>query len=95
MKTKQRENNFRRSLQDFSATRPSTTERPQAVHEKLEPVTKHSIQILIADDSEDDRMIFQLALPLAGPLQCLAPDLSARTADGRRLQETKRFAEKG
>ena len=32
---------------------------------------------------------------LAGPLQCLAPDLSARTADGRRLQETKRFAEKG
>jgi len=201
MKTKQRENNFRRSLQDFSATRPSTTERPQAVHEKLEPMTKHSIKILTADDSEDDRMIFQLALhrsgefevcgvavdgidtinylnamppysdrgvypypdlllldyqmpgctglevlvwlqhqprrpkvvlwshsleliddacaydlganvvcakpdasreitatvfrALAGPLQRLAPDPSVRTADGRRLQETKRFAEKG
>ena len=201
MKTKQRENNFRRSLQDFSATRLGTTERPQAVHGKLKPMTKHSINILIADDSEDDRIIFQLALhrsrefevcgvavdgidtinylnavppysdrgvypypdlflldyqmpgctglevlgwlqyqprrpkvvlwshsleliddacaydvgtnvvcakpdasreitatvfrALAGPLQCLAPDPSARTADGRRLQETKRFAEKG
>jgi len=69
MKTKQRENNFRRSLQDFSATRPSTTERPQALHEKLEPMTEHSIKILIADDCEDDRVILQLALHRSGEFE--------------------------